>query len=106
MTDDSVISKLEEIGGTLESSLTTLDRTRTIVDFFEGCISDRFNLTPEEREVFLKGTQKIRKTLNYVMSEIENAENQVFSLGNKLNPEYDMMYSVVIDSLDKVTKDD
>lgn len=106
MEEEQIVSNFKNIGTTLEASLITLDRTRTIVDFFEGCCLDEFELTSDEQKLFLKGIQKIRKSLDYVMNEIEDAENQVCSLCSKITSEDKLVYSLVIDSLDRMIKPD
>lgn len=106
MTGDKHIPDFKKIGDTLEKSLNTLDRTRSVVEFFEDNCLDEFDLTEEEKKIFLKGTQKIKESLNYVMNEVEDAENQVCSLCSKITEEKNLIYSVVIDSLDQVMKHD
>lgn len=107
MTEENlIVSNFKNIGYTLEASLNTLERTRVILEFFEGSCIDEFDLTPEEKQHLLKGTHKIKESLNYVMDEIEDAENQLFALCSQITAEKNLMYSVVIDSLDQVMKHD
>ena len=104
MTEDELISNFKKIGITLEKSLTTLDRTNTVLEFFEGCCISEFDLEDDEKKIFLNATQKIREALKHVMNEIEDAENQISYLCSKVTSEESLIYSVVIDSLDQVMK--
>lgn len=106
MTKADLIPDFKRIGDSLEISLNTLERTRRILEFFEDNSLESFNLTEEEKKIFLKGTQKIKESINYVLEGIEDAENQVCSLCSKITPEKNLVYSVVIDSLDQVMKHD
>ena len=104
MTEDELISNFKKIGITLEKSLTTLDRTNTVLEFFEGCCISEFDLEDDEKKIFLNATHKIKKALEHVMNEVEDAENQISSLCSIVTSEKSLIYSIVIDSLDQVMK--
>lgn len=106
MTEDDLISLFKKLGTSLCTSYNTLERTRSVLEFFEGYCVDGFELPAEDKKIFLNGTQKIKDSLNYLMKEIEDAENILYLICPKVTSEENLMYSVVMDSLDQVMKHD
>lgn len=106
MEESDIISRFKQIGNTLETSLNNLDRTRTVLEFFEDYIVDKFDLTSEEEKLFIMGIQKIKAVITHVLENIENVENEIFSLCSQLTSEDNLMYSVIMESLNQEGKHD
>lgn len=103
---NDMIYLFKKLGTRLCTSYNTLERTLSVLEFFEDYCVDGFELPAEDKKIFLNGTQKIKDSLNYLMNEIEDAENILYLICPKVTSEENLMYSVVMDSLDQVMKHD
>lgn len=96
---DQLVSRFKNIGIILEKSFETLDKTEDITRYFEGDLVDSFNLTRDEADKQLHpGFSAIMKALQHVKTDLEEAQQQIFSLCTTVTGYENLSSTVILES--------